>query len=142
MNLVQRKEEIIYSLSSIEAAARFCLEHFSGGKIFLFSGDLGAGKTTLISSIMSLLGVTDEVNSPTYVLQHIYRTNDSQIKNVEHWDLYRIGSLPEECEEVVKSDSVRLIEWGERFLDISLYPVFSLSYIDESTRKLEFHIVG
>ena len=83
MNLVQRKEEIIYSLSSIEAAARFCLEHFSGGKIFLFSGDLGAGKTTLISSIMSLLGVTDEVNSPTYVLQHIYRTNDSQIKGIK-----------------------------------------------------------
>ena len=83
------------------------------GDTVCFEGPLGAGKTSLISEIVRALGGTEPVSSPTYVLQHEYRTPSGV---VEHWDLYRIASLPEELFEPTTS-SMRLIEWGNKFSD-------------------------
>lgn len=77
-----------------------------------FSGDLGAGKTTLIRSLCAALGSTVPVSSPTYVLSFEYPTTAGSL--IEHWDLYRVHDLIPELLEPPSERTIRLIEWPER----------------------------
>lgn len=101
------------------------LKQFSERQIVLLSGDLGAGKTQLVSCLLESMGCA-EVHSPTYGLIHEYSI--SKRKNVFHIDLYRL-----EDEEDLESsgfwdlfqaeEGLIFIEWGSR-LDQSLLPVY------------------
>lgn len=88
-----------------------------GGLSFGLSGELGAGKTTLVRHIVSACGGDiRSVSSPTYTLQHEYRLPSGVV--VEHWDLYRLTSLPPELEEAAPSTVIRFIEWPDRCPEI------------------------
>jgi len=100
----------------------------SGGLVFLH-GDLGAGKTTLTRGILSGLGYTGRVRSPTYTLMEKYELDPL---SVCHFDLYRMAD-PEELEFLGARDeliheNLCLIEWpirgkgwlGSQNLDINL----------------------
>ncbi len=54
------------------------------------SGDLGAGKTTLVQAIARELGVTETVTSPTFVVMKQYAVSGSRFKTLVHIDAYRI----------------------------------------------------
>lgn len=78
------------------------------------SGDLGAGKTTLVQAIAEGLGVTDDVTSPTYGIVHRYAAPRAE---VWHFDLYRL-KRPEELAQVgwddaLASGGIVLVEWPE-----------------------------
>jgi tRNA threonylcarbamoyladenosine biosynthesis protein TsaE len=79
------------------------------------TGELGAGKTTLVRAICRGLGVTDDVTSPTFTLVHRY---SSPRGVVYHVDLYRLRGPFEltniAWDEMVAEDAVTLIEWPER----------------------------
>src|SRR5205807_8465087 len=62
------------------------------GDLVVLTGDLGAGKTTLVQGIASGLGATGPVLSPTFVIARVYR--DGRIPLV-HVDAYRLGSRVE-----------------------------------------------
>ena len=47
--------------------------------LITFSGDLGAGKTTMIQEIARLLGVREDLQSPTFVIYKIYKSNDGNL---------------------------------------------------------------
>ena len=97
-----------------------------GGVSVGLRGDLGAGKTTLVRYLVSAFhGDTRAVASPTYTLQHEYRLPNGMV--LEHWDLYRLTSLPLELEERVGSNVIRLIEWPEKCPEIQSELSFSLS---------------
>ena len=80
-------------------------------------GDLGAGKTQFAKGFGAGLGVTDTINSPTFVLMAEYRGR----LPLFHVDLYRLddaadaiaGGLLDERQ----ADGVTLIEWAERLRD-------------------------
>jgi tRNA threonylcarbamoyl adenosine modification protein YjeE len=79
------------------------------------SGELGAGKTTLVQAICRGYGVGDEVTSPTFALVHRY---DGKRSPVFHLDLYRVKS-PDELstlgwDDVLSEDALVLVEWPER----------------------------
>ncbi len=57
-------------------------------RIFAFTGSLGAGKTTLIRSLLQACGVTGVISSPTFTYVNIYSNNVNQ--KFYHFDLYRI----------------------------------------------------
>jgi tRNA threonylcarbamoyl adenosine modification protein YjeE len=79
------------------------------------TGELGAGKTTLVQAICAGYGVTDEVTSPTFALVHEYQAPRSP---VHHLDLYRL-ERPDQLDEIgwdelVSARAVVLVEWPER----------------------------
>ena len=127
-----------YELSEIEEVSASMLQLCKKGSLVGFSGDLGAGKTTLIRSLVSLLGGTEPVSSPTYVLQHIYTGKDFPI---HHWDLYRVTSTPEELVEM-QGECLTLIEWPEKDPGPppKLDALITLQLLEESTRKITAEI--
>jgi len=86
-----------------------------GGQIVALSGDLGAGKTTLVRGMLRGLGYPGRVKSPSYGLVESYNVAGLEI---HHLDLYRLGD-PEELdfvgiEDLPGPNSILLIEWPER----------------------------
>jgi len=84
-------------------------------RIFLFYGDMGTGKTTLIKSLCSALGSTDNITSPTFAIVNEYITPADKIY---HFDFYRIKNQTEAldmgCEEYFYSGNYCFIEWPEK----------------------------
>lgn len=105
----------INSQEDLKSAARQLLEFAAEQKIFLFEGDMGAGKTTFIKVICEVLGVEDLVSSPTFSIVNEYLSKDGKIY---HFDFYRIKDLQEAYdigyEEYFYSGDRCLIEWPER----------------------------
>ena len=87
-------------------------------KVVVLSGNLGAGKTTLVKGIVEGFKATpaDQVTSPTFTLVHEYRSPKIEIY---HIDLYRIQTLREletlGLDDLLGERSLLLIEWGEKF---------------------------
>ena len=69
-----------YSLSEINEACKFIFEN-SKGKIILFEGELGSGKTTLIKNLCYELGSIDNVSSPTFPILNIYDNKKNKISS-------------------------------------------------------------
>ena len=105
----------INSQEDLKSASRQLLEFAAAEKIFLFEGDMGAGKTTFIKVICEALGVDDLVSSPTFSIVNEYLARDGKIY---HFDFYRIKDLQEAYdigyEEYFYSGDRCLIEWPER----------------------------
>ena len=83
--------------------------------VIALSGELGAGKTTLVQSICRGYGVTEPVTSPTFALLHQYAAPKS---TVNHFDLYRLESPAELVQlgwqDEVNGHALSLVEWPER----------------------------
>ena len=106
------------------------------------SGELGAGKTTLVRAIAAGLGVRQPVTSPTFALVHRYDGAGCTVYHVDGYRLRRPGEAADlGFDEMVReADAVIFVEWPERF-DEAL-PVLThhlrLSYVgDPSLRRLE-----
>ncbi len=132
--------EIVFVLGNIEVTANEFLQMCSGYKVFAFSGDLGVGKTTFISSLCKALEVEESVTSPTYSIIQEYLSKNNSI--IYHIDLYRIKSRMEAMEagieDCLNSNEICMIEWPERVPDI--FPddtVFtSIEILSANERKL------
>ncbi len=100
----------------LEEVARQVLAAWPHHRIFLFRGELGAGKTTLIQRFCRQLQVTDTVQSPTFALVNVYATADGD--EVYHLDLYRIEQPAEALDigltEYLDSGRYCFIEWPEK----------------------------
>lgn len=85
-----------------------------GAKVYL-SGDLGAGKTTLVRGMLRALGYSGAVKSPTYTLVELY--NVSRL-DLHHFDFYRFNHSDEWDDagfrEIFAGEGVCLVEWAER----------------------------
>ncbi|MBI5698998.1 tRNA (adenosine(37)-N6)-threonylcarbamoyltransferase complex ATPase subunit type 1 TsaE [Candidatus Saganbacteria bacterium] len=108
------------------------------GEILALSGQLGAGKTTLIQGIAEGLGVKDYVTSPTFILINEYQGR----LPFYHIDLYRLED-PEQIEELgiseyFEKDGIVVIEWAERMgeqLPESAKQI-KIEVVDENKRKI------
>jgi tRNA threonylcarbamoyladenosine biosynthesis protein TsaE len=85
------------------------------GAVLYLQGELGAGKTTCVRSLLRALGVTGLVRSPTYTLVETYPL---ATLTCVHVDLYRLQSLTEVDElglrDLVGPGSLIMVEWPER----------------------------
>ena len=111
--------EIKYKLNQLEETSLKVTQNFNH-KIILISGEMGAGKTTLIKQILIGLNVIDNISSPTFSIINEYTTKSKDL--VYHMDLYRINKI-EELEEIgffeyLESGNLCFIEWGDMIEDI------------------------
>ena len=78
------------------------------------TGELGAGKTTLVQGIAGGLGVTDQVVSPTFTLVREYRGTDIEIAHVDVYRLDRVQDVVDlGLDELGDGEALLLVEWGD-----------------------------
>jgi tRNA threonylcarbamoyladenosine biosynthesis protein TsaE len=103
-----------YSITELNQVAKEILAT-AKNKTFLFYGEMGAGKTTLIKELCKELGIKDVANSPTFSLVNEYHTTKDEI--VYHFDFYRIEDENEALdigiEDYFYSNAWCLIEWPQ-----------------------------
>ncbi|MBT5855443.1 tRNA (adenosine(37)-N6)-threonylcarbamoyltransferase complex ATPase subunit type 1 TsaE [bacterium] len=108
-----------YHLSGLSDLDQFSLEllpHLSDGSVILLTGELGAGKTTFVSSLAKTLGITDPVSSPTFALIQTYEGGKGPL---HHMDLYRLRSETD-CASLdldrylPPKKGITCIEWPDR----------------------------
>ena len=114
------------------------------GKIIVFRGPLGAGKTTLIKNLCAALGVNEYTGSPTFSIVNEYQITDHN--RISHFDLYRIKDeielLDIGWDEYLDSGNWVFIEWPEKAQN--LLPEHFLSVlinVEDSTRQIDWKIV-
>ena len=104
----------VNSLDELRGAATALRSFAAEEKIFVFKGEMGAGKTTFIKVLCAELGVSEVVSSPTFSIVNEYAAGDEIIY---HFDFYRIKNLQEAYdigyEEYFYSGNLCLIEWPE-----------------------------
>lgn len=109
-------EITIDSLNALPFAATEFLALTKGAKIFAFDAEMGTGKTTFITAILSAMGVVEIEGSPTYSLVNVYDSN--MFEKIYHFDLFRIESEEEAfdigIEEMLYSNSYCFIEWPSK----------------------------
>jgi tRNA threonylcarbamoyladenosine biosynthesis protein TsaE len=112
--------EIVFELDEIEKTAKYFLQLNQKSKLFAFSGDLGAGKTTFINALCREMGVTETVTSPTYSIIQEYATEIGEV--IYHIDLYRVKDEREAMdagiEDCLNSEEICMVEWPERAPEI------------------------
>ena len=108
--------EITYKENQLPAVAKEFIQAMGDDRIFLFEGDMGAGKTTFIAEVCRQLGAEDDFGSPTFSLVNEYL--DAEGNPIYHFDLYRIESPREAAdmgaEEYFNSGELCLVEWPDR----------------------------
>lgn len=126
------------------ARRRRATDH-SRATLITFSGDLGAGKTTLIQEIAKQLGVTETLQSPTFVIYKRYelslsfqeREQEGEVwKNLIHGDMYRLESggdiMKLGWQELLNNpENIICIEWPEKI--ISAIPDHVIHILLETT---------
>ncbi|MDE7386577.1 MAG: tRNA (adenosine(37)-N6)-threonylcarbamoyltransferase complex ATPase subunit type 1 TsaE [Muribaculaceae bacterium] len=108
----------INSLADLPRAAREFVELMDDSTVFVFYGDMGAGKTTFINALCRELGVSEDIaTSPSFSLVNEYRS-DTTAELIYHFDLYRLDNLDEALdmgiEDYFDSGALCLLEWPER----------------------------
>ena len=122
-----------FTEDQLSTVAKELLRYFPNTKVFLFFGNLGSGKTTLIKHLCQALGVKDHVSSPTYGLVNTYESAENG--RVYHFDLYRL-----------KDESEALDIGIESYLDENAYcfvewPKLIVPFVPETHVQVRMQIV-
>lgn len=130
----------VQDIQELPDAAKQLLNFASGEKIFLFEGNMGAGKTTFIKAICEHLGVKDSISSPTYSLVNEYESPEGR---VFHFDFFRIKNEGEAYdmgfEEYLYSGNYCFIEWPEKIAGLwpDNYIEVLIDQDEERTRRIK-----
>lgn len=117
------------------------------------SGDLGAGKTAFTKCVASLLGITDTVTSPTFILEKIYEIPEGSILNEKfsklvHIDAYRLEGGKEMnalgWKDLLSArGNLILLEWPEQVEEALPEDMIKISFefVSENVRKVESELI-
>ena len=132
----------LYDINDIGSVARQVIEAAGDVKVWLFIGEMGAGKTTLIKSISRALGGEGDFSSPTYALVNEYPLTTGAGK-IYHLDLYRLRSVDEALdigiEDYLLGSEYCFIEWPQLIMPLlreGEYATIHIEPVSESERKI------
>lgn len=128
------------TLEQLPAVAQEVINLAKLHSIWLFEGEMGAGKTTLIKAICHKMGVLNTVQSPTYsiVNEYITATNET----IYHFDCYRLKNEHEALdfgiEEYLDSGNYCFIEWSSKIQSLipSEHLVIEIDVNEEGKRTI------
>ncbi len=129
----------VKSIDNLPQAAAKIILQAANSKIFLFNGEMGAGKTTLIKALCKALGVNDNVASPTFSIVNEYKIPGGKIY---HFDFYRLKNQTEAldmgCEEYFYSGDYCFIEWPTMIPDLipDKYIDINIKVLPDNTREI------
>ena len=135
---MEKIEIYSHSLDETNKLAKILANNLKSESIILLSGDLGAGKTTLVGGILNELGYKDHVVSPTF---NILKCYFDVTPNVFHIDAYRLEDQNHDIglEEFIEGEGICFIEWP-KFIE-ELIPnrnlKINIDRIDDNSRKFE-----
>ncbi|HSR89251.1 MAG TPA: tRNA (adenosine(37)-N6)-threonylcarbamoyltransferase complex ATPase subunit type 1 TsaE [Candidatus Udaeobacter sp.] len=124
---------ITKSQSQTELFGKNLAAKLKGGDILLLSGELGAGKTSLVKGIAAGLGIKNEITSPTFTLMNVYPVKSgkagppsavfNRVNTLVHIDTYRLKDEKELSEIGVEdylgqANTICIIEWPEKIADL------------------------
>lgn len=116
-----------------------------GGDVLALQGDLGAGKTNFVQGLARGLNITEDVNSPTFILANEYNSGRLPLYHV---DAYRVENADEAegfgLDDYLNSDGVTVVEWAERVRAALPRDVLwvELEYVSENGRRLHANALG
>lgn len=91
-----------------------------GGEVIEFKSDLGGGKTTFVKGLARGMGVTDVVQSPTFIISSLH--NGANGLELHHFDFYRLDNpgvmSAELAESLQQNNAVVVVEWGDIVHDV------------------------
>jgi len=109
--------KIDYTLEKIDIVAKSLIDFFeknSNKKVICFYGEMGSGKTTLITTICKLWKTENDVVSPSFAIINEYKTHKGK---VYHFDFYRLKDLQEALdigtEDYFYSNNYCFLEWPQ-----------------------------
>ena len=109
------------------------------------SGNLGSGKTAFAKAVATELGMSEQVTSPTFVIEKIYKTANAKFPRLIHIDAYRLESAKElevlNFEELVEDpNNLILIEWPENVKEIlpEDVKIIKCEFVSEHEREYRF----
>ncbi len=120
-------------------------KQLKGGEVIALTGDLGAGKTTLVKAIAKGLEISRNILSPTFTIVREYEGRT----RLYHFDFYRLNSEDElyeiGFEEYINdAGAVTIIEWADMFRDVLPKDGMNIDigYIGEGSRifRMDFDI--
>ncbi len=127
------KKEISVFLENEKSTSELGLklsERLAAGLLIFLKGDLGAGKTCLVRSILISLGYDGKVKSPSYSLFEQYYIND---KTINHFDLYRFKSSEEWLStgfnDYINVHDITIIEWPEMAKNVLCDPDIEIEIV-------------
>lgn len=110
----------VNSINQTQAFASAVGARLKGGEVFELVGDVGAGKTTFTKGLGEGLGVTDDVQSPSFTLSRVYDARNGLY--LHHYDFYRLGDAGvlayELAESISDKNVVTVVEWAETVADV------------------------
>lgn len=140
-----------YSFEDIDAVAaevllRLRAASVEGARVLAITGDLGAGKTSLMQGIGRALGVAEPVLSPTFVILKSYTASREGVTRLVHIDAYRVEDAEElrvlGFDAILKEKGAILaIEWAERVKELVPKDALwiTLSYEEDGRRSITYH---
>ena len=136
-------QTISYTLDHIDNIAHLLIQEAADQKVWIFKGEMGAGKTTLIKSLAKALEVADSVSSPTFGIVNEYQTKTKGL--LYHFDFYRLDDPMEALdigiEEYFYNGNYCWLEWAEKiapYLPERFFHI-ELALASETGRILTFH---
>lgn len=132
-----------YGIAEMQIVAAELSELINQFKVVTFSGNLGAGKTSLIKILCELWGVQETVSSPTYALVNQYKADSEKTGTlIYHIDLYRVKDEEEAFEAGIEdhlySGELCLVEWPEKAMGIIPKGALrvEISYVSDEQRHI------
>ncbi|PKN03175.1 tRNA (adenosine(37)-N6)-threonylcarbamoyltransferase complex ATPase subunit type 1 TsaE [Candidatus Dependentiae bacterium HGW-Dependentiae-1] len=119
-------EKILFTLEEVLSVAKKLKEQLEKHAVITFEGPLGAGKTTLVRTLLALMDVHGPITSPTFTYINQYENQRGQ--TFYHFDCYRLASLNDFLaagfdEYLYQPNSWTFIEWPEIVLPLLTHNV-------------------
>lgn len=103
------------STEDMQALGEKLAASLKGGEVIELIGDVGAGKTTFTKGLAKGLGVSDDVQSPSFTLSRQYEADGGLM--LSHYDFYRLsdpGILALELADIMSQPgNITVIEWAD-----------------------------